>query len=61
MSLSARFRSVSWLDKLVNVLVVILGISIAFGIDNWAEGRKNEQAEATVFVQLASGFRQGFD
>ena len=41
-----------WLDKLVDLLVVILGISIAFGINNWADGRKNERLEQTYLRGL---------
>ena len=44
----------SWPDKLVDLLVVILGISIAFGIDNWAEGRKDARAKQQYLISLSS-------
>ena len=47
-----------WLDKLVDLLVVILGISIAFGIDNWAEGRKDAQTKQRYLVSLQSDLRK---
>ena len=52
MSFKRHLRAIPWLDKLVDVLVVILGISIAFGIDNWAEGRKNERTEQKYLRSL---------
>ena len=36
----------------MDLLVVILGITIAFGIDSWAEGRKNERVEQKYLRNL---------
>ncbi|MGB3779201.1 MAG: DUF6090 family protein [Tunicatimonas sp.] len=57
LSFKQHLRAVPWLDKLVDLLVVILGISIAFGINNWADGRKNEQAKHRYLVSLANDLR----
>jgi len=39
------FRNVHWSDKLVDVLVVVLGITIAFWLNNWRENQKNRASE----------------
>ena len=57
LSLKQHLRAVAWLDKLVDLLVVILGISIAFGINNWADGRKNERKKEQYLVSLSRDLR----
>lgn len=57
MSIKRYFRSVAWLDKLVDLLVVILGISIAFGINNWADARKDERNKQQYLVNLSRDLR----
>ncbi len=47
----------AWLDKLVDLLVVILGISIAFGINNWADSRKNDRKKEQYLVNLSHDLR----
>ena len=39
------FSNVHWSDKLVDVLVVVLGITIAFGLNHWQSARKNKAYE----------------
>ncbi len=46
-----------WLDKLVDLLVVILGISIAFGINNWADGRKDARKKQRYLIVLSQDLR----
>ncbi len=58
MSFKQHFCAVPWLDKLVDLLVVILGISIAFGINNWADGRKNERKKHRYLVSLKSDLQK---
>ncbi len=57
MSFKKHLRAVPWLDKLVNLLVVILGISIAFGINNWADGRKDARKKQQYLVNLSNDLR----
>ena len=57
MSIKKHFRAVPWLDKLVDLLVVILGISIAFGINNWADGRKDARKKQRYLVSLSNDLR----
>lgn len=42
---------------MVDLLVVILGITIAFGIDNWAETRRNEQTKQQYLISLSNDLR----
>ena len=58
LSFKQHLRAVAWLDKLVDLLVVILGISIAFGINNWADGRKNERKKQRYLVSLKSDLQK---
>lgn len=39
------FRSIHWGDKVIDILVVVLGITIAFGLNNWRENRQNAKLE----------------
>jgi hypothetical protein len=57
LSFKQHLRAVPWLDKLVDLLVVILGISIAFGINNWADSRKNERKKEQYLVNLSNDLR----
>ena len=57
LSFKQHLRAVPWLDKLVDLLVVILGISIAFGINNWADARKNERKKEQYLVSLSHDLR----
>ena len=57
LSFKQHLRAVPWLDKLVDLLVVILGISIAFGINNWADARKNERKKEQYLISLSHDLR----
>jgi hypothetical protein len=46
------FNNVHWSDKLINVLVVVLDITIAFWLNNWQETRKNKASEQRYLVAL---------
>ena len=46
------FSNVHWSDKLVDVLVVVLGITIAFWLSNWQEERKNSTSEQKYLAAL---------
>lgn len=46
------FNKVHWWDKLLDVLVVVLGITIAFWLNNWQESRKNRASEQKYLVAL---------
>lgn len=46
------FRSVHWSDKLIDILVVVLGISIAFWLNNWNQERQNITLEQQYLKNL---------
>jgi hypothetical protein len=46
------FSNVHWSDKLVDVLVVVLGITIAFWLNNWQSERKNSSSEQKYLAAL---------
>jgi hypothetical protein len=43
-------KKISWLDHLVNLIVVITGISIAFMLNNWQESKKVKKLQE-VYIQ----------
>ena len=45
-------KKISWRDQLINLLVVIIGISAAFQLDNWREGRKQRRNEKVYLENL---------
>lgn len=38
-------KKINWMDHLVNLVVVIVGISIAFGLNRYSENKKEEKLE----------------
>ncbi|MEM6841472.1 MAG: DUF6090 family protein [Bacteroidota bacterium] len=44
--------SIQWSDKLIDILVVVLGITIAFGLNNWRENRQNAKLEQRYLKNL---------
>ncbi|MEM8969626.1 MAG: DUF6090 family protein [Bacteroidota bacterium] len=44
--------NVHWGDKLIDILVVVLGITIAFGLNNWRENRQNAKLEQRYLKNL---------
>lgn len=47
------FRSkISWSEKIVDLAVVIIGISIAFGVDNCSRGQQNDETRSRYLRSL---------
>ncbi len=46
-------KSINWKDHLVNLFVVILGISIAFYLEGWREDRRDRRLEIKYLNDLA--------
>lgn len=46
-------KSINWKDHLVNLIVVILGISIAFYLEGWREDRQNLKLEIKYLNDLS--------
>lgn len=46
-------KSVHWADKLVDVFVVVLSISIAFWLNNWRENSSNYSKEKKYLLNLS--------
>ncbi|KAA3599124.1 MAG: hypothetical protein DWQ06_10930 [Calditrichaeota bacterium] len=44
-NLFQNFKEINWLKYTIELLVVILGVSIAFMLDNWKENKKNIELE----------------
>lgn len=47
-------KSINWKDHAVNLFVVILGISIAFGLENWRDFSKNKRKEKEYLSAIYS-------
>jgi len=47
-------NKINWSDHLVNLVVVILGISIAFWLGAWAEGNKERKIENAILDEIRS-------
>lgn len=45
-------RKISWLDHFVNLIVVITGISVAFALNNWNEGKKIKSLQDTYIESM---------
>lgn len=45
-------RKISWLDHFVSLIVVITGISVAFALNNWNEGKKIKSLQDTYIESM---------
>ena len=45
-------NNIHWGDKLIDILVVVLGITIAFALNNWRENRQNATLEQQYLSNL---------
>lgn len=45
-------KKINWLDHLIGLLVVIFGITIAFYLNNWNEGRQTKRQEQKILNSL---------
>jgi hypothetical protein len=45
-------KKISWKDQFLNLLVVVIGITAAFQMDNWKEGRKHRSSEKVYLENL---------
>lgn len=54
-------KKINWSDHLVNLIVVILGISIAFYLESWRENKRNKELEQQYLISLASDLQNDRD
>lgn len=47
-------KKINWRDHLVNLLVVIVGVSIAFWLGAWAEAEKELKSEKAILYEIRS-------
>jgi len=47
-------KRINWLDHLVGLVVVILGISIAFYLESWKQGKQSKEQEIQYLESLIS-------
>ncbi len=49
-----NFKEINWLGYAIELVVVILGVSIAFMLDNWKENKKNIELENNFLTSFQS-------
>lgn len=54
----SRFRSGNWQSLLLELVVVIVGVIIALGVDSWWEERQERQSERQHLVELEAEFTE---
>jgi hypothetical protein len=47
-------NNINWSDFILKVITIVLGICIAFGLENWNESRKNANEETKILSSLAA-------
>ncbi|SDL28823.1 hypothetical protein SAMN05421823_105113 [Catalinimonas alkaloidigena] len=45
-------KGIKWGDKLIDIVVVVLGITIVFWLNTWGEARKNQATEQSYLKRL---------
>jgi hypothetical protein len=48
---------IGWANFLLEIVSVFIGITIAFGLDNWKESKKSREAEIKTLIELRSGLQ----
>lgn len=43
---------INWRNHFIELLVVVIGITIAFGMENWAERKRNKESEINYLTSL---------
>ncbi|MDH5598135.1 MAG: DUF6090 family protein [Cyclobacteriaceae bacterium] len=51
-------KMIKWGDHLVNLFVVILGITIAFGLNNWKESRDQKKLEISYLKNINNELKE---
>lgn len=54
-------KNINWKDHLISLLVVILGISIAYSLEGWRESRKEKVLETAYLKALQEDLQNDFD
>lgn len=53
-----RGPKINWKNHFIELLVVIIGISIAFSLNNWKESSKDKKPEKRYLQNLLSGLER---
>lgn len=54
LNIADKIKEIDWFNYLIELLVVILGVSIAFMLDNWKENQKNLELEKNFLTSFHS-------
>lgn len=54
-------RKISWLDHIVNLVVVITGITVAFSLNNWKSGNDRARVEKEYFKSFTLDLDQDIE
>jgi len=55
-----NFRTINWAEKFIELLLVILGITIAFSIEKCSEARSNHIAKKQIVQEIAQRIREDY-
>lgn len=50
--------NIQWADKLIDLLVVIVGITIAFSLNNWNNNRRDNKLKTTYLSSLHNDLKK---
>jgi hypothetical protein len=54
-------KKIDWPTKIVELIVVIAGVTIAFSLNNWNENRKAKKLEAKFYASFVSELEEDMD
>ncbi len=59
--LRSFFSGIDWKNQFVSLVVVILGISIAYSLDNWNQARKDANTEREILLSLKADLKKDLE
>ena len=56
--LRADWKQINWVNHIVELLVVVIGVTVAFQLENWKEGNRTDKLRQQYYKSMASDLKK---